>query len=516
MSKKSPLVLCILDGFGCSDTSSNNAVTLAHTPTLDDLFAHYPHTTLQASQQYVGLPEGQMGNSEVGHMQIGAGRVVLQDLPRISLALQDGSAFQSSILENFIYKMKASKGTCHLMGLLSDGGVHSHQDHLMTLIHFLSKHEIPVGLHLFLDGRDTPPTSGLTYLKNLIHTLKSFPNVSIKTLGGRYFAMDRDHRWERIETAYDAIARGKTLTPLTPIEYIEQQYTAGMTDEFIKPASFTGHNGIHDGDGLFMSNYRADRVRQILETFLMPTFTHFNRSEKIKFAATLGMMSYSSMLDPFIPALFATQEITHTLGELISDAGMTQLRIAETEKYAHVTFFLNAGREHPFVGEDRIMIPSPKVATYDLAPEMSAYELTDKLLLALDDPSYDIVMINYANTDMVGHTGIQKAAIIAVETVDNCLNLLKKKVLELGGTLIITADHGNIEEMQDDHGHAHTAHTVNPVPFILVNHDFENKPTTSLRSGSLCDVAPTILALLKLPQPKIMTGWSLLLHKNAN
>jgi 2,3-bisphosphoglycerate-independent phosphoglycerate mutase len=479
----------------------------------------YPHARLQASELFVGLPAGQMGNSEVGHMTIGAGRIILQDLPRIDISLEDETAkgeqdeklISNPKFTNFIKALKKTDGACHVMGLLSPGGVHSHQSHMEAIVNLLTQANIPVHVHAILDGRDTPPQSAYGYVKEFItHT-----NHPLSTIGGRYYAMDRDNRWDRIEKAYQTIMFGEGPHTDDPLALLKDHYKQGGGDEFIFPHSIAGYKGIKDGDGLFMVNFRADRVRQILSAFLIPDFTAFNRGRPISFGATLAMGEYASELTPLIPPLFPKETMTASLGAIVSAAGLKQLRIAETEKYAHVTFFLNGGREEVFPGEDRILIPSPDVATYDLEPEMSAEQLTDKVVEIITSQEipqkYALIVINFANTDMVGHTGVQAAILKAVETIDHCLSRLEEAAKEGGYALLITADHGNVEQMIDEAtGIAHTAHTCNPVPIVLVNGP---KTVSGLADGQLSDIAPTILDLLGLPIPSDMTGTSLLPEK---
>ncbi len=503
-----PVVLCILDGWGERAESDNNAIKLAATPNLDRFLATCPHATLDASAEAVGLPHGQMGNSEVGHTNIGAGRVVLQDLPRIDAAIADGSLAANQTLAAFLAKLRASGGTCHLIGLLSPGGVHSHQDHIAALARLAVAAGVPVRLHALLDGRDTPPRAARGYVARFLARVADLDGFAPATVMGRYYAMDRDQRWERVARAYDALvdARGAPASGLD--DAIAAAYDAGEGDEFVTPRIVGGYRGMADGDGLLMANFRADRVRQILGALLDPAFAGFPRRRLVAFAAACGMTSYSSDLDRFLPSLFPPERLSATLGEIVAGAGLTQLRIAETEKYAHVTFFFNGGQETPFPGESRILVPSPKVASYDLKPEMSAPEVTDRLVEAVASGRFDFVLVNYANSDMVGHTGDLSAAIKAVETVDACLGRLAQAVREAGGVLLITADHGNVEQMREAGGEgSHTAHTTNLVPVILVG---ERRPERLLRAGCLADVAPTILELMGLPRPSVMTGRSLL------
>jgi 2,3-bisphosphoglycerate-independent phosphoglycerate mutase len=508
MSRPKPVVLTILDGFGCGSRDAHDAVHLAYTPCLDMLFANYPHTTVNASELHVGLPHGQMGNSEVGHMNIGAGRVVMQDLPRIDLAIADGSIHTISELERFIAKVKQGTNTCHLLGLVSDGGVHSHQAHIVAMVKILASAGLKVVIHAFLDGRDTPPKSALEYIVALQKEIAGL--ATIGTIGGRYFAMDRDARFERVKQAYDAMVGGVCARVSDAKTAIENVYAQGVTDEFVPPCLVGDFDGMKDGDALMMCNFRADRARQILTALLDKNFTGFDRMRVVNFSATLGMVEYSSALVPLIPALFTAESLSGLLGEVVANAGLTQLRIAETEKYAHVTFFFNGGREDVYAGEERILIPSPNVATYDLKPEMSAFELTDALVDAIENDRFDFIVVNYANTDMVGHTGDVQAAKAAVEAVDKCLKRVSDAVLAKGGAMLITADHGNAEQMYDDvTKQAHTAHTLNLVPALMVSNALAGKKCDT-RVGKLADIAPTILEFLQLPKPPQMTGNSLL------
>ncbi|MSO84544.1 MAG: 2,3-bisphosphoglycerate-independent phosphoglycerate mutase [Rhodospirillales bacterium] len=508
-----PVVLCVLDGWGERGPAADNAIALAKMPNWNRYLGAAPRARLDASALEVGLPEGQMGNSEVGHMSLGAGRVVMQELPRIGQAVKTGALARHPRLLEFIAALKKSGGVCHLMGLLSPGGVHAHQDHIAALAKIVAAADVPVAVHAFLDGRDTPPQSALDYLAGFEADLAGTNNVRVATVTGRYWAMDRDHRWERVEKAFFALAEGKGEKAETPRAAIEVAYGRGETDEFILPSVIGAYAGMKDGDGLLMANFRADRVREILAALAVPAFSAFARPRRPRFAALAGMTGYSAELDPLFPALFVTENLTRILGEVVADAGLKQLRIAETEKYAHVTFFLNGGREREFPGEERILVPSPRVATYDLQPEMAADEVTDRLVAAIASGRFDLIVVNYANGDMVGHTGILAAAIQAAETVDRCLGRIERAAIEAGGALLITADHGNCEQMLDpETGQPHTAHTLNRVPVILVN----GPPGAGrLRDGRLSDVAPTVLELMGLAQPREMTGQSLLLAQPA-
>jgi 2,3-bisphosphoglycerate-independent phosphoglycerate mutase len=507
------MIICVLDGWGYRAERSDNAIALANTPVWDDLVTNMPHAFLETSGLAVGLSEGQMGNSEVGHMNLGAGRVTMQDLPRIDLAINDGSLAKNLSLSNAISILKKNGGTMHLLGLLSPGGVHSHQNHMAFLAKVIAKAGIPVVIHVFLDGRDTPPLSAREFIENFMIDVSEY-KVRIVTLAGRYYSMDRDKRWDRVNLAYQAIVEANGAKAVDPITAIEISYQAGKTDEFVFPVVIGDYDGIKNGDGLIMTNFRSDRVREILSSLVDPDFDGFSRSVVPQFSVCLGMNKYSTNLDRFLDALIFSENLTHTLGEVISDSGLTQLRIAETEKYAHVTFFFNGGQENVFPKEDRIMISSPKVATYDLQPEMSATKITDKLIEAIVSKKYDLIIVNYANCDMVGHTGILDATIKAVETVDQCLGRLTQTLKNTSGSMLITADHGNAELMRDPiTKNPHTAHTIGKVQVILVN-----GPTDiiELSDGCLSDVAPTILELLNLSLPSQMTGKSLLVKKKIN
>jgi 2,3-bisphosphoglycerate-independent phosphoglycerate mutase len=506
------VVLCILDGWGYRAEREDNAIALANTPVWDDLVAHAPHAFLETSGLQVGLPDGQMGNSEVGHMNLGAGRVVMQDLPRIDLAVSDGSLAKNPELLSAIAAIKKSGGTFHLLGLMSPGGVHSHQDHIAALARIIADAGVPVAVHAFLDGRDTPPSSGKDFTAKFLADVAGH-NVRIASVAGRYYAMDRDKRWERVTLAYQAITDAAGPHAADPIAAIAASYANGKTDEFVLPVVIGDYAGIKDGDGLLMTNFRSDRAREILTTLVDPAFDGFPRKRPPLFATRLGMTEYSKELNTFLKVLFPAESLTKILGEVVSDAGLSQLRIAETEKYAHVTFFFNGGREQVYPHEDRILVPSPKVATYDLQPEMSAPEVTDKLVAAIGSGKYDLVVVNYANGDMVGHTGILAAAIKAAETVDASLGRLKAAVEKAGGNLLVTADHGNAELMRDQvTGEPYTAHTIGKVRVILA---VGPANVASLKDGRLADVAPTMLSLLGLPQPAEMTGHSLLLKADA-
>lgn len=505
--RPTPLILCILDGWGHRIERTDNAIALARTPNWDRYVSSGLHALVETSGLDVGLPHGQMGNSEVGHMNIGAGRVIMQELPRIDAAVADGSLAKNQRLLDFVAALKKSGGVCHLLALISPGGVHSHQDHIVALAKAVSDAGVPVRIHAFLDGRDCPPQSAAGYMEKFIADLTPQTLTKIATVGGRYYGMDRDKRWERIEKAYVAITSPQAPAATDPVASIRNSYASKVTDEFMIPVIMPGYSGMKDGDGVLVGNFRADRVRQILTALLDPAFSGFTRPHLIQFAAATGLTEYSDALNRFMTALYTSEPPTNVLGEVLSKAGLKQLHIAETEKYAHVTFFLNGGVEAEFPGETRILVPSSKVATYDLKPEMSTYEVTAHIVEAVAEKKFDVIIVNYANGDMVGHTGILAAAIKAAETIDNCLVKLEEAVKATGGTLLISADHGNLEQMRDAvTGEPHTQHTVGKVPVVLVN------PPAGIRSiadGRLADLAPTILSLLGVPQPREMTGHSL-------
>ncbi|MBV8061199.1 MAG: 2,3-bisphosphoglycerate-independent phosphoglycerate mutase [Alphaproteobacteria bacterium] len=505
-----PVVLCVLDGWGFRNDAADNAVTRANAPHFRAAWEQSPHALLEASEEFVGLPKGQIGNSEVGHMNLGAGRVIFQDLPLIDRAVSDGSLAQNKTLHDYIEKLKASGGTCHLMGLASPGGVHAHQEHIAALSGIVARAGVPVVIHAFLDGRDVPPQSAAEQIAKLQTAIAGQAGVMIGTLCGRYYAMDRDKRWERVELAYDLLTTGAGMASTDAGAAIRDSYAAGVYDEFVKPVTLGGYTGMKDGDGVLFANFRADRAREILQALLDPAFTGFARKKTVHFDAALGMVEYSDQLNKLMPALFPPKQISETLGELAAKAGLKQLRIAETEKYPHVTFFFNGGREEPYPGEDRIMVPSPKVATYDLQPEMSASLVTDKVVAAIEQGVYDLIILNYANPDMVGHTGDFSAAVKAVEALDVCLGRLFNAVRQQGGIVFVTADHGNCETMHDPTTNGpHTAHTLEKVPAVLVGAPAFVK---GLRNGKLADVAPTLLRLMNMPQPAVMDGQSLIVE----
>ncbi|MFO1141945.1 MAG: 2,3-bisphosphoglycerate-independent phosphoglycerate mutase [Amaricoccus sp.] len=500
-----PVVLCILDGWGISPSREANAVALGHTPNFDRIWATCPHAQLAAHGPDVGLPEGQMGNSEVGHTNIGAGRVVWMDLPRIDNAVADGSFATNEALAGFIKAVKESKGAAHIAGLASPGGVHAHQRHIAAAAAAMVAAGLPVLLHAFLDGRDVPPSSALGQIAELEAALPD--GARIATVSGRFYAMDRDKRWERVEAAVAAIVHAEGEHAPTAEAAIVAAYARGETDEFVTPTVIGDYKGAANGDGLFFANFRADRARQILCALVDPKFDGFEVVGRPKWAAVLGMVQYSDRLDELMPAMFPAADIVNTLGGWVAGHGLKQFRIAETEKYPHVTFFLNGGVEAPAEGEVRYMAPSPKVRTYDLQPEMSAAEVTEHLVAAIRSGDYALIVVNFANPDMVGHTGVLEAAIKAVEAVDKGLGEVLQAVEDVGGAIVVTADHGNCEVMVDPvTGEPHTAHTLNPVPVILVG----GPAGATLHDGRLADLAPTLLELMGLEKPPEMSGRSLL------
>ena len=505
-----PVMLMILDGWGIAPAGPYNAAKTAKTPELSRLFETYPHTRLLASGNAVGLPEGQMGNSEVGHLNIGAGRIVYQELTRITKACEDGTLLQNKVLLECMARVKQNGGALHLMGLLSDGGVHSHESHLWALLKMAKANGLEkVYVHAFLDGRDVGPSTALTYIERLQKVIDETGCGEIATVSGRYYAMDRDKRWARTQKAYDAITLHSGKTFASAAEGIEASYAAGVTDEFVEPFVVASENDsrVKDGDGVIFYNFRPDRARQLTRAFTDNDFAGF---ERVKLnVAFVCMTQYDATIDAAVA--FPPETLVNTLGEVLAKNNLRQLRIAETEKYAHVTFFFNGGVETPNVLEDRVLIPSPQVATYDLQPEMSAYEVCDKLVEAIKSDKYDVIVINFANPDMVGHTGVQEAAIKAVETVDECVGKAVEALKEVDGQMFICADHGNAEQLIDyETGAPWTAHTTNPVPFILVNAD----PKYTLReNGCLADIVPTLIQLMGMEQPAEMTGKSLLVEK---
>ncbi len=490
-----PVLLCVLDGWGIGDEAdSHNAIARANADNYRRILKTYPHSKLETSGLAVGLPEGQMGNSEVGHMTIGAGRVIFQDLPRIDRAIKDGSLAQNLVLKNLISGLKSSDKTCHLMGLLSDGGVHSHIDHIIFLADFLTRSGVNVVLHAFLDGRDVAQKSALKYLA-------AVKNIKIATLSGRYYAMDRDKKWDRIKLATDAIISGKGEAFESAEKAVESSYEKSIFDEFLLPCVIEGYRGVGLEDAMIFCNFRADRARQISEKIF----------EEVAFSRALALTEYSEKLNESYEILFPALKIQNSLPEIISAKGFKQLRIAETEKYAHVTFFFSCGREQEFLGEERILVKSPSVATYDLQPEMSASEIGDKLCAAIEAEKFDFIIVNYANPDMVGHSGMLEPAIAACKTIDAQLAKLEAVILKKGGAMIITADHGNVECMVDENYQPHTSHTTNPVPFILIS---QNPKNYHLQDGALNDIAPTVLALMEIAKPSEMDGKNLIQKTN--
>jgi 2,3-bisphosphoglycerate-independent phosphoglycerate mutase len=514
MKTPTPILLAILDGWGAGPLTDANAIHVADTPNMDRWQQNYPFTTLLAHNGAVGLPEGQMGNSEVGHLNIGAGRIVYQDFTRINHAIETGDFFENEVLKNCFAKALEKKSAVHLMGLISDGGVHSHMNHLFTLLRMAADHDLTeVYIHAFMDGRDTPPTSGLDYIKQLQNELGRIGTGRLATISGRYYAMDRDKRWERVKVAWQAIVDGQGVPGHEPVQAMKDAYERGETDEFIKPIVLCDETGeaiatAKDNDLVLMFNFRADRVRELTQVFTDTDWDEFT----VNFMPVLAeYVTFTQYDDDFaLPVAFPPVSLDHILAEEISSAGLRQLRIAETEKYAHVTYFFNGGREEPFPLEERVLIPSPReVATYDLKPEMSAHFVTEELLQRIDNEDYSLIVLNFANGDMVGHSGILEAAVKACEAVDECLGKIVEKFTAKGGIALITADHGNAEDMCDPHSLCPiTAHSSNPVPFILIS---EHYKTAKLHhGGSLRDIAPTILSLQDLQIPEEMTGKSLI------
>ena len=507
---KNPILLLILDGFGHSDESQDNAISMANTPNWDMLLKKYPHTLINASESHVGLPKGQMGNSEVGHLNIGAGRVVSQDIERINTSIENGNFYNNLMLKEKFKQLALNNQALHIFGLLSDGGVHSHIDHFKAMIEFAKKQKIAkVYIHAFLDGRDTPPKSAEKFIRSTEDFCKEIGVGELATLSGRFYSMDRDKRWERTEAAYDLIINSKANSYAnSATEAIESAYNKNESDEFISPTIIQSDDTkikIQENDCILFMNFRSDRARQITDAILNESFDGFQRKRRVKNLTYFTLTNYDESQKKAIP-IFPSIEVKNTLGEFVSDLGKTQLRIAETEKYPHVTFFFNGGQEKPYRGEDRILVSSPKVETYDLKPEMSAYELTEKLSKAIKSKKYDLIICNYANSDMVGHTGILSAAIKAIETLDECVGKVAQAIKNIGGHLIITADHGNAELMTDEvNQQAHTQHTTNLVPFIYMG------KKSKLRSeGKLSDIAPTILKIMGEQPPNEMTGKSLI------
>lgn len=506
---KTPTTLIIMDGFGLRHETEGNAVAAAATPRLEQFFQEFAHTELSASGLDVGLPAGQMGNSEVGHTNIGAGRVVFQDLPRISKAIDDGSFFENPAYVRAMDACREHNSSLHLMGLLSDGGVHSHLEHLFALMKMARDRGLEkVYIHAFLDGRDVSPTSGADFVARTVEKCRELGVGKIATVMGRFYAMDRDKRWDRVEAAYDAMVYGEgaAINPV-PVAAVKNAYANGVTDEFVEPVICDPDGTISDHDSVIFFNFRPDRARELTRALVDPDFAGFRRKKGFFPLVYICMTQYDATM-PNVEVAYKPEDLTNTFGEYISKQGLIQLRIAETEKYAHVTFFFNGGVEAPYPGEDRVLIPSPKVATYDMQPEMSAYLVTDEVVKRIRSGKYDVIILNYANCDMVGHTGVFEAAVKAVETVDACLGRMLAAIEEMGGRAFVTADHGNADRMTDEEGKPFTAHTTNPVPFIAVG--FPEGTKLMPEGGRLADIAPTMLAALGLPQPAEMTGRSML------
>ncbi|HOV56602.1 MAG TPA: 2,3-bisphosphoglycerate-independent phosphoglycerate mutase [Rhodanobacteraceae bacterium] len=505
MSVPKPVLLLILDGWGHRSDPANNAIALAKVPNWRRLLASCPHALVQTHGLHVGLPDDQMGNSEVGHMNIGAGRVVYQDLTRIDRDIASGAFAANPALLQACAAARAGSGTLHVLGLASPGGVHSHEQHLFAMLDLAAREGVKrIAVHAFLDGRDVPPRSAEASLRALEAKCAAVPGAVVASVGGRYFAMDRDQRWERVQRAWQAIVEADAAFHApTAVAALAAAYGRGENDEFVQPSVIGSGVPVADGDAIVFMNFRADRARQLTRAFTDAAFEGFARTRLPRLAAFVTLTEYSAELAVTAVA-YRPQSMANTLGEYLAAQGKTQLRIAETEKYAHVTFFFSGGREDPYVGEERILVPSPKVATYDLKPEMSCPELTDRLVAAIASGRYDFIVCNIANPDMVGHTGILDAAIAAAEAVDVALGRLETAIRAAGGALLITADHGNLEQMVDDNGQPHTQHTVGPVPLVFVG-----APGARVSGGALCDLAPTVLALMGLPQPAEMTGHSL-------
>ena len=505
---KTPTTLIIMDGYGLAPQLESNAVHMAKTPNLDKIFATCPQTELLASGEDVGLPAGQIGNSEVGHTNIGAGRVVFQELPKISRAIKNGKFFENEAY-NWAIDQCIENGTAlHLMGLMSNGGVHSHNTHTWAFLELAKRKGLDrVYIHCFMDGRDVPPSSGLGFIEECVAKCNEIGVGKIAVISGRFYAMDRDNRWERVEKAYNAIVMGEGEQNSDPVDVMRKSYEAGVTDEFVLPTVCDPEGMVKEGDSIIFTNFRPDRAREITRTFVDPAFDGFERKNgyfKVNYVCTT---QYDAKM-PNVRVAYPPERLSNNFGEIISKLGMTQLRIAETAKYAHVTFFFNGGVEQPYEGEDRVLIPSPKeFPTYDLIPEMSAYAVTDAVCERIESGKYDVIILNFANCDMVGHTGVFEAAVKAVETVDTCVGRVVESTAKMGGVSLITADHGNADQMLDEKGEEpHTAHTTNPVPFIICGADVRLKP------GRLADICPTMLDLMGIQQPEEMTGESLIIH----
>jgi 2,3-bisphosphoglycerate-independent phosphoglycerate mutase len=498
-----PVVLCILDGFGYREDLKNNAIKMANTPNINAIFAKYPNTLISTSGEDVGLPSGQMGNSEVGHMNIGAGRVVMQDLPKIEKSIKEDTLRKQPVIAKAIEILKDNGKTCHIGGLMSPGGVHSHSNHILALAKIFANEGIDVKIHAFLDGRDTPPASAVYFLNDFENDIENIYNISIATIGGRFYGMDRDNRWNRVELHYDTIVSADGENFENSIKAITTSYKNEKNDEFVIPCTIDDYTGMEDGDAFIMANFRSDRAREITKALFDPNFSDFNRKKIINFSVKAGMTEYSTEHNSFMETIFPSEELKNVIGKVVSDNGLKQLRIAETEKYAHVTFFLNGGEERQYEGEDRILIPSPKVETYDLQPEMSAPEVCDKLVEAINSGKYSLIVVNFANCDMVGHTGVLEAAIKAVETVDTCVGKVLNAVKSQNGVMILTADHGNSEQMWDEEKNCpFTAHTTNLVPFVVME---AGNLKLMEKGGKLANIAPTILKLMNIEQPVEMT-----------
>ena len=504
MTVKKPMMLLIMDGFGLNENTYGNAISQANKPNLDRIFSTYPMTKINASEEFVGLPKGQMGNSEVGHLNIGAGRIIYQDLTKITKEAETGKLFRNRALLNAMRNAKKNDSTLHLFGLLSDGGVHSHIDHLFSLLKMAENESLDkVAIHCFLDGRDVPPRCAKKYITSLESKISEVGIGEIATIAGRYYGMDRDKRWERLQLAYDAITLGKGEMASTPADAIDNAYGRGENDEFVLP-TVVSKTTVQDGDSIIMYNFRPDRAREITRAFVDPSFDGFKRTKTIKDLTYVCMTEYDAAM-PNVEIAYPPETYKNTLGEYIADLGLRQLRIAETEKYAHVTFFFNGGVEEPNKNEDRILVPSPKVATYDLKPEMCANQVTSKVIEAINKDIYDMIILNFANADMVGHTGVMDAAIKAIETLDNCVPQIESAILNAGGQILLTADHGNADVMLDEKGNVVTSHSLNQVPLVHIS----KNPAALNEGGKLADIAPTMLELMGLEIPGEMTGVSL-------
>ena len=509
MSKKTT-VLMILDGYGMEEGKNGNAIAQAKKPVMDKLMSMYPVVKGDASGLAVGLPDGQMGNSEVGHTNIGAGRIVYQMLVKISKSIKDGDFFENPALVAAMENCKKNGSALHLMGLLSPGGVHSHTEHMYGLVEMAKRNGLDkVYVHCFLDGRDVPPSSAAEYMEEAADKLKKIGAGKIATIAGRFYAMDRDNAWDRVEKAYNALVFGEGVAETDPVEAVKNSYANGVTDEFMLPTVIEKDGMIKENDSIVFFNFRPDRARQITRAFVDPEFTGFTRKNGFFTNTFVCMAQYDAEM-PNVLVAFPPEELTMTFGEYLAKNQKTQLRLAETQKYAHVTFFFNGGEEKQFEGEDRILVNSPKVATFDMQPEMSAYEVADKLVEAIDSEKYDVIVVNFANPDMVGHTGIMEAAVKAIEAVDECVGKAYDALMAKNGQMFICADHGNAEKLVDTDGSPFTAHTTNPVPFILVNYD---EAYTLREGGCLADIVPTLIEMMGMEQPKEMTGKSLLVRK---